>query len=172
MLAITVPTSGVSETEIQLEHSLVSLSKWEALHEKPFYGKEDKTPEETRSYVEQMIVAPSPPPEGILDRLTREQWNQITEYINSKQTATYFTEREGPKRGQPEALTSELIYYWMISFEIPFDPCENWHLNRLMTLIRIAGIKKAPPKKMSRAQIAEQQRALNAQRREQLGTTG
>ena len=171
MLTITIPNSGgVSETQIDFEHSLVSLSKWEAKYEKPFYGKDDKDQDETKDYVRQMITSPNPPSD-ILDRLSTDDYREITDYINSKQSATFFVDRE-QKRGQPEALTSELVYYWMISFNIPFDPCETWHLNRLMTLIKIAGIKQSPPKKMTRQQIAEQQRTLNQQRREKLGTNG
>jgi len=172
MLRISLPrTEFVSELELELEHSLVSLSKWESMYEKPFYGKEDKTPEETKTYIRQMILTPDVP-DNVVERFKTEHYNQVTEYINSKQTATWFSEMQEPKRGQPEAITAELIYYWMISFQIPFDPCEHWHLNRLMTLIRIAGIKQAPPKKMGKAEWAAKQRALNEQRRQQMGSSG
>lgn len=169
MLTITLPsTDDVDELELHLEHSLVSLSSWEAIHEKPFFSREEKTEEETKSYVLQMVLDPNPPG-NFLDRLRREDYEAINLYINSKQTATFF--HEDNSRKSSEIVTSELIYYWMISFQIPFS-CETWHLNRLMTLIRICGIKNSKPKRMSRQAQAEQYRALNERRRAELGTSG
>lgn len=163
-------TDDFEAVELILEHSLVSLSKWESIQEKPFFGREGMQEEETINYIEQMMQ--HDPPEGDwASRLTQKQYTQISEYINSRQSATWF--REDPNRpGPKEIVTAELIYYWMISFQIPFDPCENWHLNRLMTLIKICGIKQTKPKKMSRQAQAEEYRRLNAQRRQQFGTTG
>ena len=156
--------------DLHLEHSLVSLSKWESLHQKPFYGRESMTSEETISYIEQMILG-SVPKESWMARFEIEDYNTVTEYINNKQTATWFYEDKTARKPR-EVITAELIYYWMISFQIPFIPCENWHLNRLMTLIKICGIKQTKPKKMSRQAQAEQYRRLNEQRRQQLGSAG
>lgn len=170
MLSLLLPPNDDHpEVELQLEHSLVSLSKWEAIHEKAFYGREDKTVDETISYVRQMICN-EVPPEDFSSRITQEHINAVSAYINSKQTATWF--REEPTTGPPQVITNELIYYWMISFQIPFDPCQNWHLNRLMVLIKICGIKQTKPKKMSKSAQAEEYQRLNAQRRQQLGTSG
>jgi hypothetical protein len=171
MLTLSLPqTDEHDAVELALEHSLVSLSKWESIHEKPFYGRESMTPEEAFSYFETMLLVP-PPHDGWIERLTQEHFTQINAYINSKQSATWF--REDPnQRGPKEIVTNELIYFWMISFNIPFDPCETWHVNRLMTLIKICGIKQQKPKKMTRQQQAEEYRRLNAERRAKLGTSG
>jgi len=161
-----VETGG---TEIQLEHSLVSLSKWESNHEKPFLGKEEKTPEEILDYVLCMVVSPNPPGD-FLQRLSKENMEAINAYIERKMTATWFSDQPGEPRSR-EVITSELVYYWMTVFQIPFE-CETWHLNRLFTLIRICNVKQSKPKKMSRAEVARRNRELNAQRKAQLGTKG
>lgn len=154
---------------LQLEHSLVSLSKWESKHEKPFLGKGDKTSEEVADYVRCMCVSDEIAPE-VLQKLDEDNWNDINNYLNAKMTATWFRDSPGAPRTS-EVITSELIYYWMTVFNIPFE-CQTWHLNRLFTLIRICNIKQAKPKKMSRNEMAQRNRELNEQRRQQLGTTG
>jgi hypothetical protein len=154
---------------LQLEHSLVSLSKWEAIHEKAFLGDSPKTSEELLSYVKCMLL-PTNPPGEFLHKLSETNLQDINAYLNAKMTATWFSEQPGAPRSR-EVITSELIYYWMTVFNIPFE-CENWHLNRLFTLIRICNIKQSKPKKMSRAEIAARNRELNAQRKAQLGTRG
>ncbi len=155
--------------ELQLEHSLVSLSKWESDHEKPFLGQGDKTPEEVLDYVRCMVVGPNPPGD-FLQRLSKENMEAVNAYIERKMTATWFSDQPGAP-GSREVITSELIYYWMTVFQIPFE-CETWHLNRLFTLIRICNVKQAKPKKMSRAEVQRRNRELNAQRKAQLGTRG
>jgi hypothetical protein len=156
-------------TLLELEHSLVSLSKWESKHEKPFLGNESKSTEELIDYVKCMVVTPEVP-EELFHRLSIQNFEDVHNYIDAKMTATWFSEQPGAPKSR-EIITSEVIYYWMTIFNIPFE-CERWHLNRLFTLIRICNIKQAKPQKMSRGEVAARQRALNAQRKAQLGTTG
>ena len=159
----------VDPVVIELEHSLVSLSKWESKYEKPFLGRDEKTKEETFDYLKMMVLTEDLP-DSIFEKFSQENIQEIKEYIDSKQSATIFTEI-GRGRGKEEVITSELIYYWMIAFTIPFV-CEHWHLNRLLTLVRICGIKSGKQKKMPKGQLAQQYRELNERRKAEMGTRG
>lgn len=153
---------------IELEHSLASLSKWESIHEKPFLSRESKTPQEMMSYIVCMTLTPNVSAE-IYNKLSEENVAQIDQYINSRQTATTFS-NIGEERSR-EIVTAEVIYYWMTAMQIDWQ-AQYWHLNRLLTLVRVVNLKNAPKKKMSSGEIASRNRELNAMRRAQLGTTG
>jgi len=180
MLKITIPATEqwdeekqefvyTDERTLQLEHSLVSLSKWESKWHKAFLGRKPKTPEETLDYVRCMTVTQNVNPD-IYRCLTAENMKQIQEYIDDQMTATYFSEDKTGGHNR-ETVTSEVIYYWMIALNIPFE-CQKWHLNRLLTLVRVCNIKNSPPKKMSKSAIMSRNAALNAARRKQLNTKG
>lgn len=153
---------------LQLEHSLVSLSKWESKFEKPFLDAKEKTFEETLWYIEAMVVTPDVPPE-VFQKFTQENLDEIKSYIDAKMTATWF--KAEPPRRQSEIITAEIIYYWMISLNIPLE-WETRHLNRLMTLVQVINQKNSPQKKMTKAEMAAQRRSLNEQRLAQHKTTG
>ena len=186
MLTIRVPLSEKFDEEtnrfivhesfdIRMEHSLVSLSKWESKYEKPFLSSkiDDKTDEETLDYIRMMILTKDYP-EDILMYLSKENLDKIEQYILSKQTATWFNDPPGPDgRKSNQVVTSELIYYWMTSYRIPWE-AQYWHLSRLITLIKVfsAETEKDRPKKKSTAQSLAARRALNEQRKRQMNTSG
>ena len=180
MLRIVIPESelfneqtgefiSVKKQTLQLEHSLVSLSKWESKWHKPFLGKEDKTFDETIDYIRCMTLSQNIDP-NIYMFLTQENIKEINDYISDPMTATTFSD-DGNGRNNREIITSELVYYWMVALNIPFE-CQKWHLNRLLTLIRVCNIKNQPPKKRSQGQIMSRNAALNAARRKQLNSKG
>jgi hypothetical protein len=155
--------------ELELEHSLVAVSKWESEFEKPFLGKTEKSTEEVIAYIKAMTLTPNVPEEVYL-RLTQANLEVINAYIDKKMTATWFSDAPGSPPSR-EVITAELIYYWMTVFQIDWE-AQHWHLNRLFTLIRVCNIKQAKPKKMSRSEVAERNRQLNEQRRAQLNSKG
>lgn len=157
------------EQTLQLEHSLISLSKWESKWQKAFLSRKEKTQEESLDYIRCMLISPNVDP-SVISALPGQAIETINEYISAPMTATYFREDKS-ERGSREVVTAELIYYWMISLNIPFE-CQKWHLNRLLALIRTCSIKNSPPKKRSTKEIMSQNAALNAARRKQLNTRG
>lgn len=181
MLLITIPEeeSWDSEKEefvvtrkactLQLEHSLVSLSKWESKWCKAFLSKTSKTDEEILDYIKCMTITQNVSPDTY-NYLTMDNVKAIQEYIDAPMTATVFSDDKTSK-GSREIVTAELIYYWMIALNIPFE-CQKWHLNRLLTLVKVCNIKNSPPKKRSKRDLMSRNAALNAARRKQLNSRG
>ena len=180
MLEITIPATelwdetnqqfiNTKEQTLRLEHSLVSLSKWESKWCKPFFSKQEKTFEETVDYIRCMELNKNLSPDTY-KYLTSKNIKDINAYIDAPMTATWFSKSKSDSWSR-EQITSELIYYWMIALNIPFE-CQKWHLNRLLTLIRVCSIKNQPAKKMSRREIMSRNAALNAARRRQLSSNG
>ena len=159
----------VKATSLTLEHSLVSLSKWESKWCKPFLGKDQKSTEEVIDYIRCMTLTQNVDP-NVYRALSNSNIEKIRNYIDSPMTATTFSKVDKRSSGR-EIVTSELIYYWMISLGIPVE-FQKWHLNRLLTLIRVCNIKNTPPKKMSQREIMSRNAALNAARRQELHSTG
>lgn len=162
-------TEAEKEQTLQLEHSLLTLSKWESRWCKIFFSKEEKTNEELIDYVRCMTIVPNVP-DSVYNRLSDENIDAIKKYINAPMTATTFRAEQNGKPNR-EKITSELVYYWMFTLGIPKE-CEKWHLNRLLTLIRVFNVKNQPPKKTSRGELMRRNAALNAARRRQLNSNG
>lgn len=180
MLRIVVPAAELfdeikeefvyrKEQTLQLEHSLVSLSKWESKWNKAFLGKQEKTDEEILDYVRCMTLTQNVDPE-VYTRLSAENYAAINAYIEAPMTATCFFDEKKSQRSR-ETVTSELIYYWMISYNIPVE-FQKWHLNRLLTLIQVCNVKNTPPKKRSQSEIMKRQAAINAANRKRFNSKG
>lgn len=155
--------------ELHLEHNLIALSKWESITHKHLIGNDNVTPEEMLLYIECMIIDEEYNPE-LLKRLPASEVERISNYMADTKTATTVS-GSGNGSGSGEYTSSELIYYWMIACQIPFE-CEKWHINRLLTLIRVCNEKNQPDKKMSQSEIMNRNRELNRARRAKLGSKG
>ena len=147
---------------LQMEHSLLSISKWESKWCKSFLSRKDKTREELDDYIRCMTVTPNVDPE-VYNHLSGDHIKKIQEYIDAPMTATYINENKSGQQSR-DVITSELIYYWMIANQIPFS-CEKWHLNRLLALIKVCNVKNNPPKKMGGRDLMKHHAAVNASRR-------
>ncbi len=156
----------VKQQKLVLEHSLLSLSKWESKWHKPFLSKKEKTEDEIFDYIRCMTV--NSVDENVYLCLSQEMVHQINKYIEDSMTATTINDKRSPSR---EIVTAEIIYYWMVALQIPFE-CQKWHLNRLLTLIDVCSIKNQPPKKMSQKAILSRNASLNAARRRALHSKG
>ena len=181
MLQVTIPecdwfdertnTFGkTKETTLQLEHSLVSIHRWEMKWCKPFLGKDQKTAEECIDYIRCMTLTQHVDP-AVYNAITPAVMDQINDYIEAPMTATWFGDKNKQGASRREIVTSEVIYYWMISLNIPWE-CRKWHLNTLLTLIRVCNAKNAPQKKQNRREMMEQRTAINKARRARLNSKG
>ena len=154
---------------LELEHSLVSVSKWESKWNKSFLASKEMTYEETLYYIECMTLDENIDSD-IYTKLTKENIDEIHDYIYAPMTATTVPENK-KIGGRKEIVTSELIYYWMIESGIPFE-CQYWHLNRLLTLIKVCGFKRQDPKKASKSELMRQHAAINAANRARFNSRG
>lgn len=179
MLKLTIPAGELydevknefiptEEKALQLEHSLVSISKWESKWCKPFLTKDEKTFEESCDYIRCMTLTQNVNP-NVYRGISNDNISQVSAYIEAPMTATTFSNDD--QSINREVITSELVYYWMVAHGIPFE-CQKWHLNRLLTLINVCNIKNSPPKKMSQTELMARNAALNAARRQELNTKG
>ena len=180
MLKITVPGREMwdeakeefiytKDQDLLLEHSLLSISKWESKWCKPYLSNKEKTIDETLDYIKCMTITPNVNPDVYI-RLSSKNVEEIINYINAPMTATTFTQTDR-NTGRGEQITADLIYYYMVTFRIPFE-CEKWHINRLITLIRVCSEKSQPAKKMSKGEIMRRNAELNAKRKKELNTRG
>lgn len=160
------------ETKLTLEHSLIAISKWEAKYKKPYLTDKPKTAEEAMDYIKFMtIINPNKSlDEDVYMHLTQENLREIEAYIGDPMTATTFNRRNQPP-SRNKVVTSEEIYFSMASFGIPFE-CQQWHFNRLMTLLEVAAIRNQPGKKMSNKEKYARNRSLNAANRARFHSNG
>lgn len=154
---------------LKMEHSLLSISKWEEKYKKPFLAQNEKTPEEIMDYLRFMTI--NQVDDKVYTLLNSETIEAIGKYINDDRTATWFREDEDKKGGGRKVVTSERIYAWMVILKIPFET-QKWHLSRLLTLIRVVSIEKQPPKKMGKMNTMKSNAALNAARRKRFNSKG
>lgn len=165
----------IPRTKLTMEHSLISISKWEQKYKKPFLDDKPKTYEEFLDYMKCMTISPSNVDPLIYKLVQQEDVKKLSDYIQDSMTATWFSDRYdkhlGIQRGKKTIITSEVIYYWMVALQIPFE-CQKWHLNRLITLVRVCNEKNKPAKKMSRKEIIERNKEINRINREKMNTKG
>lgn len=159
----------IKEQTLVLEHSLVSIAKWESKWKKSYFASKNKTYEETVDYIKCMTITKNVNP-LIYKSLNRKALESIERYINDPMTATYFSEKDNRPAG-PSIITAEIVYYWMISLGVPME-CQKWHFNRLIALIKVCNIKNNPGKRMSNREILTRNQALNEERRRKYNTRG
>lgn len=158
------------QQEIILEHSLISIMRWESKWHKPFLDeKHKKTNEEFIDYIKCMSL--NNYPDHVYDDLTFGNIKEIKDYIDDKHTATWFAQDDKVLPSH-KIITAEVLYSWMVLNDIPFNPCEKWHLNNLMTLIRVCAQQNMPAKKMSEKEILSQNAKLNAERLKAMKSKG
>lgn len=165
----------IGDTVLHLEHSLLSVSKWEEKYCKPFLDDAEKTKDETQYYIECMILDKEYD-KSILESLTSDNMRDINDYISSEHTATKIYDLRNHKNGRKQTITSELIYYWMIVRGIPIE-LESWNINRLLTLMRVYDIEQEKANggsgmKMPGNKAAQMQRLQNAKRKAHLHSRG
>lgn len=167
-----LPTIDIKETKLQLEHSLISLKKWEQKWHKAFLKDEEKTKEELLDYIRCMTLNHGID-QNIYNWVPADVMESVLTYIKDPMTATWFSDSSlvGCQRTSRETVTAEIIYYWMISLNIPVE-FQKWHLNQLLTLIKVVNIKNQKEKKIDKKAAARERARLNAKRRAQYNSKG
>ena len=179
MLEIIVPANeiylpaenrfvAIPSCTLTLEHSLISIAKWEAKWHTPYLNAKKRSSAQEFDYIRCMVVGPVKN-DYVFSVLTPENIAQIRAYMEESMTATTFS--KGQRSTSREVVTAEILYCRMFANNIPME-CQKWHLNRLLTLIRVCSIKNAPSKKMGKNSILSRNAQLNAARRQQLNTRG
>lgn len=163
----------IKKTTLKLEHSLLSIKKWESKWHKPYLGNDDKSIPEILDYISCMTLNKESVNPMVYRFLNEEDVKKIIDYIKDPMTATWFSgnNRIGASNKYGEVVTAEIIYYWMISLQVPVE-FEKWHLNQLLTLLKVISIKNGGEKKMSKKDAAIQRKMLNEQRRKKYKTKG
>lgn len=159
----------IDEQHITLEHSLLAISKWESITLKPYMSTQNKTTEELLLYFKCMVIDQPLSQFTIFNDPNIQK--QIITYIESPATATIIHDKK--KSHGKEKITSDIIYTWMIELSIPFE-CQIWHLNRLMTLIRLVNNTKSAngKKKKINKNTLEERNRMNAERKKKYNTKG
>lgn len=167
-----LPSVDIKETRLQLEHSLVSLRKWEEKWHKPFLGKQEKAYDELIDYIKCMTLTQNVDDE-VYKWIPKNVVEEVVKYIENPMTATWFSGDAfpGAQKTSRETITAEIIYYWMVTLSIPME-FEERHLNQLFTLIKVINVKSQKPKKVDPVKAAQERDALNKRRREQLKSNG
>lgn len=166
-------TVDIKETHFQIEHSLISLKKWEQKWHKPFLDKsKELTNEELVDYIRCMTLTHGVDSD-VYNWIPQDVMEKIIEYIRDPMTATWFKDDGlvGGQKNSREIVTAEIIYYWMISLGIPVE-FQKWHLNQLLTLIKVVNIKNGKPQKVDKKTAARERAALNAKRRAAMKSKG
>lgn len=161
------------ETHLKLEHSLVSLQKWESKFHTPFFATSDKTYDEVLEYIVCMTIN-DVEDKSVYQYIPDVEMQRIIDYIKDPMTATWFGKKDNTSKigtKSREIITAEVIYYWMIKLGIPME-CQKWHLNQLMTLIKVINVKDAKKPKRSKSDVAQEWAAINAARRAKYNTRG
>lgn len=158
------------EVVLKFEHSLLSLSKWESKHKKPFMSRDQKTPTELFEYFQDMLLSPEDDPD-LVYLLSPEQMDELGDYINQPQSASSVPD-DGKKQINSETITSELMYYWLVAMKIPFQPTESWHVSRVLMLVQITNYKNQPAKKRRPAEVMADWRRINEERKQKYNTSG
>lgn len=181
MLSLVVPAMELYDSEreefvytkpvsFEIEHCLLAMSRWESKWKKPFLSPDEKTSDEVIDYIRCMTMSDNVP-DDVYNRLPYDVIEQINDYVDAPHSATTIRNQEGSGRVRNEIVTTEVIYYWMTAFGIPFE-CETWNLDRLLKLIEICLIKSQPAKKMPKAQVRQMYDSLNKARRSKLHSKG